>query len=61
MLQPKLPRFAKEYQERNLNSFTLGKQDMSNPINAYLVVKQLSTDWGYVETLIKHSAAEGLS
>jgi len=53
-----LYRFAKEYESRNRAS--LGESySLANPINAFLVVKRLTADWNYVETLMKQNMAEG--
>lgn len=47
--------YAKEHEEasRDVQSY------LSNPINAYLLVKRLTTDWKAVETLMTNDVGIG--
>lgn len=50
--------FALEYQNRNKRALKDGSEFLMNPLNAYLVVKRLTSDWEYVESLMRHNTAD---
>lgn len=54
----KLKKFAKEYTVRNQEAIKEGAKFVSNPVNAYLLIKRLTSDWTYVESMMKNNAAE---
>lgn len=38
-------RFAEEYSSRNAEAENVGPDFVTNPINAYLLIKRLTTEW----------------
>lgn len=34
---------------------------VANPVNAYLLIKRLTSDWSYVENMMRNNNAEGKS
>lgn len=51
-------RFAKDYEIRNRDALRDGSNYLANPVNAFLIVKRLTADWNYVESLMRQNAAE---
>lgn len=51
-------RFAKEYENRQKSEIRDGRAYLANPVNAYLTVKRLTSDWNYVESLMRDNAAD---
>uniref|UniRef100_A0A915KVQ1 Prolyl 4-hydroxylase alpha-subunit N-terminal domain-containing protein n=1 Tax=Romanomermis culicivorax TaxID=13658 RepID=A0A915KVQ1_ROMCU len=54
----KLKRVAQEYQERNREVVKAGLDFVYNPLNSYLLIKRLTTDWSYLESLMRNNLAE---
>lgn len=56
--------FSVEYLKRNeLAMQKTGGQGnlyMHNPVNAFLIIKRLTSDWAHVEHLMRNNLAEGL-
>ncbi|WKY00172.1 hypothetical protein Q1695_014772 [Nippostrongylus brasiliensis] len=50
---------AKQYQERNDAAIETGVQDISNPINAFLLIKKKIFDWKGIEEKMLHNKAGG--
>ncbi len=51
-------RFAKDYELRNRDALRDGSNYLANPVNAFLIVKRLTADWNYVETIMRQNAAD---
>lgn len=54
----RLKEFAKDYQIRNQEALRLGGNYISNPVNAYVLIKRLTSDWSTVENMMRYNAAE---
>lgn len=54
-----LRRYAEAYQNQHDIAAADVQVYVSNPINAYLLVKRLTTDWKEVQTLIETNAGAG--
>ncbi|KAF8373714.1 phy-2, partial [Pristionchus pacificus] len=53
----RLKRFAEEYSSRNAEAADVGPEFVTNPINAYLLIKRLTSEWGEVEKIMKQNEA----
>ncbi|ETN72504.1 tetratricopeptide repeat protein [Necator americanus] len=53
-----LKRFADEYIVRNKNAADIGPDFVTNPINAYLLIKRLTSEWKKVEDIMRNNVAE---
>nr|CDJ87150.1 Prolyl 4-hydroxylase alpha-subunit and Tetratricopeptide TPR2 and Oxoglutarate iron-dependent oxygenase domain containing protein [Haemonchus contortus] len=53
-----LKRFADEYIDRNKDAEDVGPDFVTNPINAYLLIKRLTTEWKKVEDIMRTNKAE---
>lgn len=53
-----LRRFAEDYQKQHDDSNSDVQAYLANPINAYLLVKRLTTDWKQVEALMSSNVGE---
>ncbi|VDN25884.1 unnamed protein product [Cylicostephanus goldi] len=51
-------RFADEYTIRNKDAADVGPDFVSNPINAYLLIKRLTSEWKRVEDLMRENLAD---
>ncbi|CAD6196789.1 unnamed protein product [Caenorhabditis auriculariae] len=54
----KLRNFADEYSKRNAHAEEVGPEFVTNPINAYLLIKRLTSEWKKVEDIMRNNAAE---
>jgi len=54
----RLKEFAKDYQKKNQEALKYGMDYVANPVNAYLLIKRLTSDWSYVETMMRNNNAE---
>ncbi|WKY06731.1 hypothetical protein Q1695_006703 [Nippostrongylus brasiliensis] len=54
-----LKRFADEYVVRNKDAADVGPDFVTNPINAYLLIKRLTTEWKKVEEIMRTNKADG--
>ncbi|VDK25112.1 unnamed protein product [Anisakis simplex] len=54
-----LRRFAAEYQKRNQMTIANGLERITNPISAFLLIKELLGNWQQVEDLMKKNEAQG--
>ncbi|CAI5447148.1 unnamed protein product [Caenorhabditis angaria] len=54
-----LRKYAEEYTSRNLHAENVGPEFVTNPINAYLLIKRLTTEWKKVENIMLNNRAEG--
>lgn len=54
----RLRRFAEEYDKKNKEALNQGPQFVENPVNAFLLIKRLTSDWGFVDQLMKTNLAE---
>ncbi|VDL76243.1 unnamed protein product, partial [Nippostrongylus brasiliensis] len=52
-------RFADEYVVRNKDAADVGPDFVTNPINAYLLIKRLTTEWKKVEEIMRTNKADG--
>jgi hypothetical protein len=48
-----------EYESKNVDALTSGVNHIANPVNAFLMIKRLTSDWGQVERLMRTNMAEG--
>ncbi|GMT24855.1 hypothetical protein PFISCL1PPCAC_16152, partial [Pristionchus fissidentatus] len=53
----RLKKFAAEYSTRNAEAADVGPEFVTNPINAYLLIKRLTSEWGEVEKIMKQNEA----
>ncbi|KAK6039932.1 tetratricopeptide repeat protein [Cooperia oncophora] len=53
-----LKRFADEYIDRNKDAEDVGPDFVTNPINAYLLIKRLTTEWKKVEDIMRTNKAD---
>ncbi|GMS95984.1 hypothetical protein PENTCL1PPCAC_18159, partial [Pristionchus entomophagus] len=53
----RLKKFAEEYSTRNAEAADVGPEFVTNPINAYLLIKRLTSEWGEVEKIMKQNEA----
>jgi prolyl 4-hydroxylase len=53
-----LKKFSQEYSARNALAVKEGTRYLMNPVNAYLMIKRLTSDWSYVETMMKNNMAD---
>uniref|UniRef100_A0A0K0DQV6 P4Ha_N domain-containing protein n=1 Tax=Angiostrongylus cantonensis TaxID=6313 RepID=A0A0K0DQV6_ANGCA len=53
-----LKRFADEYVIRNKYATDIGPDFVTNPINAYLLIKRLTSEWKKVEDIMRTNKAE---
>ncbi|KHJ93516.1 prolyl 4-Hydroxylase alpha-subunit, region, partial [Oesophagostomum dentatum] len=53
-----LKRFADEYVVRNKDAENVGPDFVTNPINAYLLIKRLTSEWKKVEDIMRNNLAE---
>uniref|UniRef100_A0A915BIH4 Prolyl 4-hydroxylase alpha subunit domain-containing protein n=2 Tax=Parascaris univalens TaxID=6257 RepID=A0A915BIH4_PARUN len=53
-----LKKVAKEYAARNAEALSSDTSYVSNPVNAYLLIKRLTSDWKFVETMMTQNSAE---
>lgn len=44
--------------EARVMDWKVGSDFVSNPVNAYLLIKRLTSDWGFVESMMKNNLAE---
>jgi len=51
-------RFSQEYTTRNAIVAKEGPNYLANPVNAYLLIKRLTSDWNYVESMMKNNMAD---
>lgn len=49
----------REYQREHADATTDITTYVSNPINAYLLTKRLTTDWKQIENLMEHDVGKG--
>uniref|UniRef100_A0AC34GXF4 Procollagen-proline 4-dioxygenase n=1 Tax=Panagrolaimus sp. ES5 TaxID=591445 RepID=A0AC34GXF4_9BILA len=54
----RLQKFADEYFSRNTESFDDEVNYVSNPVNAYLLIKRLTSDWKYITHLMRSNTAD---
>jgi prolyl 4-hydroxylase len=54
----RLQKFADEYFSRNSESFDNEANYVSNPVNAYLLIKRLTSDWKYITHLMRSNTAD---
>lgn len=45
-------RFAVDYSNRNAEAADVGPEFVTNPINAYLLIKRLTSEWGQVRFMV---------
>lgn len=50
-----------EYQREHAEAAVDVSTYVSNPINAYLLTKRLTTDWKQVENLMAHDVGAGMT
>ncbi|KAL6738222.1 hypothetical protein Aduo_011792 [Ancylostoma duodenale] len=53
-----LRRFADEYIERNKDAEDVGPDFVTNPINAFLLIKRLTSEWKKVEEMMRNNVAD---
>lgn len=53
-----LKRFAEEYVSRNTHAEEVGPEFVTNPINAFLLIKRLTSEWKKVEEIMRNNKAE---
>ncbi|CAB3409489.1 unnamed protein product [Caenorhabditis bovis] len=53
-----LRRFASDYVNRNAHAEEVGPEFVTNPINAYLLIKRLTTEWKKVENIMMNNRAD---
>ena len=53
-------RIADDYESHSKGASENPDQYLSNPLNAFLLVKRFTIDWERVENLIKNNTADGL-
>ncbi|PAV70367.1 hypothetical protein WR25_24413 isoform B [Diploscapter pachys] len=53
-----LKRYAEEYVSRNAHADGVGPEFVTNPINAYLLIKRLTSEWRQVEAMMRDNRAE---
>ncbi|KIH62168.1 tetratricopeptide repeat protein, partial [Ancylostoma duodenale] len=51
-------RFADEYIERNKDAEDVGPDFVTNPINAFLLIKRLTSEWKKVEEMMRNNVAD---
>ncbi len=51
-------RFSQEYTTRNAIVAKEGPNYLANPVNAYVLIKRLTSDWNYVESMMKNNMAD---
>ncbi|VDK53678.1 unnamed protein product [Anisakis simplex] len=49
---------ASEYTRRNTEAVSSGSSYVTNPVNAYLLIKRLTSDWQYLEDMMTQNSAE---
>ncbi len=49
---------SKEYSSRNSETMVDLSHYVSNPVNAYLLIKRLTSDWAFVESIMKSNMAD---
>ncbi len=54
-------RFSTEYQKKNKEAVKQGAKFVENPVNAFLLIKRLTSDWGFVDQLMRKNLAEGIT
>ena len=52
-------RIADDYEQHSVTALKDADQHLSNPINAFLLVKRFTSDWDSVEGLIRNNTADG--
>ncbi|CAI4231813.1 unnamed protein product [Auanema sp. JU1783] len=53
-----LKKFAEEYVNRNNHAANVGPEFVTNPINAFLLIKRLTSEWKKVEEIMKNNRAD---
>uniref|UniRef100_A0A9J2PY10 procollagen-proline 4-dioxygenase n=1 Tax=Ascaris lumbricoides TaxID=6252 RepID=A0A9J2PY10_ASCLU len=53
-----LKKVANDYAARNAEALSSDASYVSNPVNAYLLIKRLTSDWKFVETMMMQNSAE---
>ncbi|VDK18430.1 unnamed protein product, partial [Anisakis simplex] len=53
-----LRRFADDVQQRNDNAIADGEESITHPINAFLLIKEMTTDWRKVVNVMLSNSAE---
>jgi prolyl 4-hydroxylase len=56
----KLKDFAKEYESQNKVAMKDGLKMIANPVNAFLLIKRLTSDWSFVQELMQNTDPEDL-
>lgn len=51
-------RFADEVQQRNDNAIAYGEESITHPINAFLLIKEMTTDWRKVVDIMMSNSAD---
>lgn len=51
-------RFAEEVQQRNDNAIRDGEDAITHPINAFLLIKEMTTDWSRVVNMMRSNSAD---
>lgn len=51
-------RFAENYQSQNGDVLTDDTSFVTNPVNAYLLIKRLTSDWKYIKQLMSANNAD---
>jgi prolyl 4-hydroxylase len=51
-------RVAADYSERNAEAMQIGPNYVTNPVNAYLLIKRLTSDWQHVESMMRENSAD---
>ncbi|VDM99987.1 unnamed protein product [Onchocerca ochengi] len=54
------PRFAQEVQERNDKAIRDGEEAIRHPINAFLLIKGMTTDWNKVVKIMRSNSADDI-
>ncbi|CAJ0937708.1 unnamed protein product, partial [Mesorhabditis belari] len=52
-----LKKFAEEYNTRNAEAQEVGTEFVTNPINAFLLIKRLTSEWRQVEEMMRNNHA----
>uniref|UniRef100_F1L319 procollagen-proline 4-dioxygenase n=1 Tax=Ascaris suum TaxID=6253 RepID=F1L319_ASCSU len=53
-----LRKFADEVQQRNDNAIAYGEESITHPINAFLLIKEMTTDWRKVVDIMMSNSAD---
>ena len=53
-----LKKLVKEYEALRDNAFESGEKFVGNPLNSFLLIKKLTSDWKTVQNLIQNSVGE---